>query len=69
MKMTGPKITVGAVPRAGGVKPALRMRHIKLAGRSAFPQQPAAFGPPDPASGPAFGAGVPTAAAAGDTGE
>lgn len=56
--------------RGGGVRPRMRLRKLSMAGKSAFPTAPAAFGDPAGAAGPgqAFaGAGAP--AGAGDAGE
>lgn len=52
MKM--PKPPAGAKPptvRHGSPKPAIRLRKIKLQGRSAYGGQKAAFGPRDPLMG------------------
>lgn len=59
----------GMSGKGPGVRPRMRLRKLSLAGKSAFPTAPAAFGDPSDAAGPgqAFaGGGAPTGA--GDTG-
>jgi hypothetical protein len=63
MGMKGPPLgkmapAIGAAPGAKSPKPQIRMRHIKLGGKSAFPAAPTAFGPPagdGPQAPPAYG--------------
>lgn len=52
----------------GTSKPSIRLRKVKLAGRSAFPPQGGAFGPSDASAAPAFAPGAPVPAGGGDTG-
>lgn len=59
MKSAPPKMVsaISAAKPVKSTKPAIKIRHIKLAGRSAFPAGAAAFGPAGGATPPqpAFG--------------